>query len=87
MPTRSHPTSAPAVPDIFDSAQAAEYIGYCLQTIKYHLYTTGCLKPNGYLGRTPYFTRDTLDSFKIYLGELKPGPKVKNGNGNGHKHK
>lgn len=62
---------------IYDTQQAALYLGVHIATVKYHLNKTHRLKPDGNIGRGHYFTRATLDSFAGYLDQLKPGPKPK----------
>ena len=49
---------------LFSTAEAAEYLGLKVETVKYHLYQSGHLKADIVLGRTLGFYQSTLDQFK-----------------------
>jgi excisionase family DNA binding protein len=49
---------------LFSTAEAAEYLGLKVETVKYHLYQSGHLKADVVLGRTLGFYQSTLDEFK-----------------------
>ena len=43
--------------------EAATYLGYSAANIRYHLYVSHKLAPDGKFGHSVYFTRATLDAF------------------------
>ena len=49
---------------LFDVFQAAEYCDLSVASIRYHIYRTENLVPDGRIGRNLVFTRETLDEFK-----------------------
>lgn len=52
---------------IFGSTDAARFLGVKLETVKYHLYTSKKLVPDGTIGqdgRTIFFYRPTLEDFR-----------------------
>ena len=49
---------------LFSTAEAAEYLGLKVETVKYHLYQSGHLKADVVLGRTLGFYQSTLDAFR-----------------------
>ena len=49
---------------LFSTAEAANYLGLKVETVKYHLYQSGHLKADIVLGRTLGFYQSTLDRFK-----------------------
>ncbi len=49
---------------IFNLKEAAEYLGLKPETIKYHVYVSGYLKPDKTLPRNLIFTKATLDAFR-----------------------
>ena len=55
----------------FSTAQAAEYLGLAIPTVKYHIYEAATLVPDTKIGRTLMFTRETLDQFQAT--RRKPG--------------
>lgn len=57
-------------PVIYDTRQAAEYLGISLSTLKHHLYVAERLQPDGWVGGHLFFTQKTLDGFQ----ESKPKP-------------
>lgn len=77
MPKSKQDTSGLAELGVYDIQRAALFIDCHRSTIKYHLYTTGYLKPDAHMGRSPVFSRATLDRFKELLSVIKPGPKPK----------
>ncbi len=57
-------------PAVYDTRQAAEYLGISLSTLKHHLYVAERLQPDGWVGGHLFFTQKTLDGFQ----EIKPKP-------------
>jgi len=47
--------------------QAAKYCGLSVASIRYHVYRTKNLVPDGRVGRNLVFLRPTLDAFKDVL--------------------
>jgi hypothetical protein len=50
--------------DLLSPRQAAAYLGLSLPGIKYHIYTSRLLVPDGKFQGHLYFTRATLDAFR-----------------------
>ena len=50
---------------LFSTAEAADYLGLKVETVKYHLYQSGYLQADVVLGRTLGFYQSTLDRFKV----------------------
>ena len=48
---------------LFSTAQAAEYLGLSVSSMKYHLYSAGDLTADIKVGQALLFTRETLDRF------------------------
>lgn len=55
--------------ELYSTKQAAEYLGVKPETIKYHVYTSGYLKPIKLGPRTLVFTKAMLDDFKRTVPE------------------
>ena len=52
---------------LFSTAEAADYLGLKVETVKYHLYQSGHLKADIVLGRTLGFYQSTLDRFNAMV--------------------
>lgn len=50
--------------DIFDLQAAARYLGVKPETVKHHLYVAKDLQADGTVGKSLYFTRETLDTYQ-----------------------
>lgn len=48
---------------LYSTAQAADYLGLTVSSMKYHLYTAGDLAADIKVGQALLFTRETLDRF------------------------
>ena len=48
---------------LFSTAQAAEYLGLSVSSMKYHLYSANDLAADIKVGQALLFTRETLDRF------------------------
>lgn len=68
-----------SLPAFVGIAEAAEYLGLAVVTIKYHIYQAGNLSPRK-IGKTLIFTREQLDEFNAtrrrpgrpHVGEMLP---------------
>lgn len=50
--------------DLYDSHEAARYLGISINTLKYHVHTMGNLAPAKIIGHSMVFTKEQLDEFK-----------------------
>ena len=50
-------------PRIFSTAEAADYLGITVSTLKYHLYEKGHLRPDRVIGDNLVFYQETLDAY------------------------
>jgi len=57
--------------NIFNTIQAAEYLGISFPTIKHHIYHTKKLKADQKIGGRLFFQKETLDAFNE--NRRKPG--------------
>jgi excisionase family DNA binding protein len=62
---------------LYSTAEAAEYLGLKVETVKYHLYQSGYLKADVVLGKTLGFYQSTLDAFKESVPPPGRKPKSK----------
>lgn len=62
---------------LYSTAEAAEYLGLKVETIKYPLYQSGHLQADVVLGRTLGFYQSTLDAFKERVPRPGRRPKAK----------
>jgi DNA-binding CsgD family transcriptional regulator len=51
-------------PKLYSTAEAAEYLGIHLETLKYHIYDQKHIEPDYTIGRDLAFLQSTLDDFK-----------------------
>jgi len=57
--------------DVYDVKSAAKYLRLSVAAVKYHLYVVKDLSPDGKVGRSPWFSQETLDTFLKH--KRKPG--------------
>jgi excisionase family DNA binding protein len=62
---------------LYSTAEAADYLGLKVETVKYHLYQSGRLQADVVLGRTLGFYQSTLDAFKESVPRPGRPPKAK----------
>lgn len=53
-----------ALPKLYSTKEAAEYLGIHPQSLKYHMYTMQHIAPDAELAGSLVFTQETLDEFR-----------------------
>lgn len=73
MSSEAKDTKKQAKPDVWDSAAVGAYLGVTAKTVRDYATRGDIPKPDGHLGRTPYWFADTIRDFeRPGRGHAKP---------------